>query len=810
MDVLRKIRDLRNYSRLFCKSMVGVMEMTQVVPNGTESFVAGSFSTEVTPANGSDRSPESSSQGLTALENPEPGYPVSGPDPGWLSLLLNHSQLAIALLQIETEPTSPELSQRLILATQSFQKLVGHRVTAASFCTELLNHLSPGEQAGLRRRFRYHVLNAMLQTRYGSPGKEGAGQWVDERLLEESLVITLKDDPEGCSRALELRLRCYSPDLVQNWLHIPSLQPEMAIALDHCWPDGPTPPQVMAQILAADSPLNQLLADLSPTHYVARGYVLMEGMDVTAREMTNTLTHLLLNRESVLEPSKFGRAHRLIKRLFRADEGLILSAEHDQAKLFMGLDQAEWSVYPYSVQALQGSTCFRATELGAVLNIPDLSQDCPTACEQDLVARGVRSLLIIPLVIKATPLGQNSRRLLGLVGVTHRQPYAFTQADCDLATRLIPALTAAMHHTVQDRFTKIHPSVRWRFEQEAERRSWGLPPEPVVFEAVYPLYGISDIRGSSEERNRAIQADLQTQFRLALAVMDAVCASTDQAFAQQFRADLVEHITALEQEGIRVDAEVTLLHYLQETLEANFAYFAGCSEVAQAAVAAYQAALDPNQRCVYGARAVYDQTINQINTLLRDTWNRCQKAMQGITRHYCDVEATDGIDHMIYAGQAIDAQFTAFHLRSLRYEQLRAMCDCARVARTLKDSCQIHLEVTHLVLVQATTVDITHDENTERLFDVRGTRDTRYEIVKKRIDKACDAATGARITQPGSLTIVYSTDEEWQEYRQYLRYLHREGWIEATQEQGNVEPLQGVNGLKFTRVKISEESGPYQ
>jgi hypothetical protein len=88
------------------------------------------------------------------------------------------------------------------------------------------------------------------------------------------------------------------------------------------------------------------------------------------------------------------------------------------------------------------------------------------------------------------------------------------------------------------------------------------------------------------------------------------------------------------------------------------------------------------------------------------------------------------------------------------------------------------------------------------LFDVRGTRDTRYEIVKKRIDKAIDEATQARITQPGMLTLVYSTEEEWIEYQRYFRYLMREGWIEPPIEQGMVQPLQGVSGLKYARVKI--------
>jgi hypothetical protein len=391
--------------------------------------------------------------------------------------------------------------------------------------------------------------------------------------------------------------------------------------------------------------------------------------------------------------------------------------------------------------------------------------------------------------------------MVGLVGLASSKPYAFDQADCSRATTLIPALTAAMRHSVQDRFTNIHPSVRWRFEQEAERLSLGLPPAPVVFESVYPLYGISDIRGSSDERNRAIQKDLLSQFCLALAVVEAAGEAVSNALVGQLALDLADHITALE-DGVTVDSEVTLLRYLQGEVELHFEYFAQHSAEAETAIARYKATIDPDHACVYTARAVYDQTIGHINGLLRDTWNHWQQSMQAITAHYCDLEATDGIDHMIYAGKAIDTSFTEFQLKSLRYEQLRAVCDCARKGFALKATYDTDMTITHLVLVQAFTVDIVHDETTEHLFDVRGTRDTRYEIVKKRIDKACDAETGGRITQPGMLTVVYSTSEEWQEYERYLRYLHREGIVDSVVEQGTVEPLQGVNGLKFARVQV--------
>jgi len=322
-----------------------------------------------------------------------------------------------------------------------------------------------------------------------------------------------------------------------------------------------------------------------------------------------------------------------------------------------------------------------------------------------------------------------------------------------------------------------------------------------VFENVYPLYGISDIRGSSDERNRAIQQDLLTQFNLALAVVKTVQQVLNNALIQQLSLDLADHLTNLE-EGISVDSEVSLLRYLQAEVERHFAYFADLSPAIHQAIDTYQAAIDPDHACVYRARAMYDQTINQINGCLRDTWNQWQQTMQAITPHYCDVEATDGIDHMIYAGRSIDPGFTEFQLKSLRYEQLRAVCDCARKGFDLKATYHTTMDITHLVLVQGFTVDICHDETTERLFDVRGTRDTRYEIVKKRIDKACDAETGDRITQPGKLTVVYSTVEEWQEYQRYFRYLHREGLVSNPIEHGAVEPLQGVSGLKFARVPV--------
>ena len=61
--------------------------------------------------------------------------------------------------------------------------------------------------------------------------------------------------------------------------------------------------------------------------------------------------------------------------------------------------------------------------------------------------------------------------------------------------------------------------VEWRF-RKAVLKGIGRPAgdaddsvvemEPIVFERIYPLYALADIRGSSTQRSLAIQADLLT------------------------------------------------------------------------------------------------------------------------------------------------------------------------------------------------------------------------------------------------------------------------------------------------------------
>ena len=76
-------------------------------------------------------------------------------------------------------------------------------------------------------------------------------------------------------------------------------------------------------------------------------------------------------------------------------------------------------------------------------------------------------------------------------------------------------------------------------------------------------------------------------------------------------------------------------------------------------------------------------------------------------------------------------------------------------------------------------------------------------IVKKRIDKALVRGTGERLTQPGTIAIVFSQEREAREYGRHIEYLQSSGYLEGEIETMELEDLQGVFGLKAIRVKIA-------
>jgi hypothetical protein len=183
--------------------------------------------------------------------------------------------------------------------------------------------------------------------------------------------------------------------------------------------------------------------------------------------------------------------------------------------------------------------------------------------------------------------------------------------------------------------------------------------------------------------------------------------------------------------------------------------------------------------------------------------DRAQIQAQEVFPHYYERFKTDGIEHNLYIGASIAPakNFDISYLYNLRLWQLQVLCEMELEHHYLKPYLPYPLDVTSLILAFSLPMSIRFRMD-EKRFDVDGTYNARFEIVKKRIDKAVIKNTTERLTAIGKLTIVYSNHDEEVEYKSYIRFLQSHKMLEDEIEMLEVEDLQGVSGLKALRVRI--------
>jgi hypothetical protein len=200
------------------------------------------------------------------------------------------------------------------------------------------------------------------------------------------------------------------------------------------------------------------------------------------------------------------------------------------------------------------------------------------------------------------------------------------------------------------------------------------------------------------------------------------------------------------------------------------------------------------------------KTVLSLKPLI-DYWRQVASSDQPIKAAYfqsIEKYKSDGVDHGIYIGASLveDGRFSQLYLKSIRIWQLMLMCGVARKAEQIKPMLKTPLDTAHLILIQTTplTIRFRYDE---KKFGVDGAYNVRYEIMKKRIDKALIKGTRERHTQPGKIALVYSRSREAAEYREYIDYLQHSGYLTGEVEDLELEDLQGMHGLKALRVAVN-------
>jgi hypothetical protein len=376
--------------------------------------------------------------------------------------------------------------------------------------------------------------------------------------------------------------------------------------------------------------------------------------------------------------------------------------------------------------------------------------------------------------------------------------------------RSLEQLNQRIQTVIKEECTAIHPSVEWRFQKAAlnyiqgkEEGVSGL--EPIVFEQVYPLFGVSDIRMSSDHRNEAIQADLIEHFQLVKEILQLTHEHRQLPILASLSHRIDKQIKGLEV-GLQAGDESTKLHFIQQVIEPIFDHLGTFGPLVQEKITAYRAALDSQTGTIYRSRRKFEESLKLINETIATFLEQEEDKAQGYFPHYFEKRKTDGVEHTIYIGASMveDGKFCPMYLRNLRLWQLMVMCEVVRLTEARKGELTVPLETTHLILVQDSPLSIRFSPD-ERHFEVEGAYDIRHEIIKKRIDKALIKGTSERLTQPGQIAIVYSNRQEASEYLEYIEYLQAAGYLRNEMEDVELQELQGAQGLNALRVTVDME-----
>ncbi|TXK37999.1 GAF domain-containing protein [Pontibacter qinzhouensis] len=567
--------------------------------------------------------------------------------------------------------------------------------------------------------------------------------------------------------------------------------------------------------------LDLWMEKLPPERFEFTGFAIYDFTDVTNEETISSLRYDLLEKGSVNSPESFESLQQKLRVLFSLPDlqlGLVTCpslADFDtnySRKLWSGLVLTK--MCDMKLADINNSIYEPVIRQGHTVVVEDLAMfQHPTNIEQKLLDAKIRNLIIAPL--------HYDGHIIGMLELASPIPGELNALTTIRLKEILPLFALAMNrgldelrssiqNIIKEKYTAIHPIVEWRFTKaainllEKRERNATSEIEPIVFKDIFPLYGVSDVRSSATERNKAIQGDLLEQLILA---KDVVLAAKDNLqlsildeliFKIDKYSQSIMHELATGDEGV-------ILDFLRNEIEPLFEHFLKRNPATTfEPVNAYRKAINNPSRAVYNKRKAYEESLYLINETIASFLEREEEKAQEIFPHYFEKNKTDGLEYNMYIGASLlnTGTFEPIYLKNMRLWQLMLSCEIARRVQNLRANLKLPLEITQLILVPSSPISIRFRLD-EKKFDVDGADNIRYEVLKKRIDKATILGSEERLTQPGTIAIVYTLQREADEYMRYIDFLQYEGYITKNVEHLDLEEMQGVQGLKALRVSIN-------
>ncbi len=557
--------------------------------------------------------------------------------------------------------------------------------------------------------------------------------------------------------------------------------------------------------------------------YLFKGFVISNIFDVTNEQAISNIKSSLIGKDRVGENSLEKKLQEVFQSLFNVKElevGFsIYNKENRVFEKVYGQNMNSFLLNKKDKQDCVSSLCKLSYKLliekNRYVSISDVLKEYDPAETKKphiktLHSQNIRSTILAPI--------SNDKELLGVLELVSKKPKVLNSVNANKLADIMPHIVAAVERTnedqanlieavIQKECTSIHPSVHWKFKSAAEKfikeqiRGNTVSFSKIIFKDVYPLYGQIDIKGSSEARNWATQQDLSIQLTNVKSILEKAINIEGLPIYDQYLFQVKQFLEEVTH-NFQVDSEQKITVFLKNEIDTLFKYTLKSNILTQE-INNYFDTVNSVLNVVYKHRKNYDDTVTLINKKMAVLIDKKQIEAQNMYPHFFERFKTDGIEHNMYIGQSIakENSFSPIYLYNLRLWQLQIMCEMENTFYQMQSSFPVKLDVASMILVFNTPLTIRFRMD-EKKFDVDGTYNARYEVVKKRVDKAFIKGTNERATKKGKITIVYSQKQDETEYLKYITFLQSKHYLDKDIEILELEDLQSVTGLKAIRVSI--------
>jgi len=556
-----------------------------------------------------------------------------------------------------------------------------------------------------------------------------------------------------------------------------------------------------------------------PNSYIFKGFGMINLFDVTQDETLSKIKSTFVKRNI----DSLSKLQRHVRNLYNIDHlklGISIYSKDKETSIDFVKYNKDHSLITRDIctnpkDHFCSSIVNRVFDSSLITAIPDLTKynisTKGNKFSNIVIDNNIQSIILVPIEL--------NNNFFAIFELGSKNKYELNSINATKLKDILPVLSITVERSIderqnllesviQDNYTTIHPSVKWKFYKAAGEFIADSTHQPklknIYFKNVFPLYGQCDVKGSSEARNKAIKEDLQYQLSETITLFKKFLDEENLLIYKETIYRLEKILNSIT-DGIKTTDELEITNILKDNIYPILEHLKTTKPNFRELINIYNSEIDNDLNVIYKKRKAYEDFITDLNTALAKHLDNAQKEAQSFYPHYFERFKTDGLDYNIYIGKSItnNRKFNHIYVQNLKLWQLQQQCKLEYIAKKIDiEHTEISLKVTSLILVHPTSLDIKFRMD-EKKFDVDGAYNMRYEIVKKRIDKSYIKGTSERLTQPGKISIVYTHEEDAYEYIKYIEYLTEQDYLLKEVESLEIEDLQGVSGLKALRVSVN-------